>query len=286
MTYTLQSKSLNYHLTLIFIAVALFPVVSQCAETPMASAAEKPASASPWGFNLSTYMWLPGVNSDFTVGPNTSSIDANFIDIVGKSRRFPLGFSGHFEAHYDRFAFFLDGSYFNMQLKPVASRISQGADVEMGIMDYGLMYRVLGANPSELRDYQGKKRPFMLDVYAGARTIWLGASTAISGPFGLIGRSPTVNSSFTSPIIGGRVGYDFTANWFVLVDGNIGGFGAQSVKLTGSAMGALGYRTAFFGVPASVEAGYKALYYNVDKSGPTSAKVTMNGPFIGLTGYW
>jgi len=48
----------------------------------------------------------------------------------------------------------------------------------------------------------------------------------------------------------------------------------------------LGYRTDFFGLPASVEAGYKLLHYNVDKSGPTAAKVTMNGPFIGLTGYW
>ena len=72
----------------------------------------------------------------------------------------------------------------------------------------------------------------------------------------------------------------------MLADGNIGGFGAQSVELTGGILGVLGYRTDFFGIPASVEAGYKLLHYNVDKNGPTAAKVTMNGPYIGLTGYW
>ena len=41
----------------------------------------------------------------------------------------------------------------------------------------------------------------------------------------------------------------FTPHWFVLVDGNIGGFGVQDVKFTGAVMGALGYRTTFFTFP-------------------------------------
>jgi hypothetical protein len=281
-----QSKLFIHTVILASLAAGLFSVSARSAETPTAPVPEKPSSASPWGFNLTTYMWLPGVNGDFTAGSRSSSVDNNFIDIVDKSRRFPLGFSGHFEAHYDRFAFYLDGNYFDMQLKPVANRISQGVDVEMGIMDYGLMYRIFGAKASEIPAYQGKKRPIMLDVYAGARTIWLGASAAISGPFGLIERNPTVNGSFTSPIIGGRFGFDFTPNWFVMVDGNIGGFGAQSVDLTDTILGAVGYRMTLFGVPASIEAGYKALHYEVNQNGPTATNVTMNGPFMGLTGYW
>jgi hypothetical protein len=71
-----------------------------------------------------------------------------------------------------------------------------------------------------------------------------------------------------------------------MIDGNVGGFGAQSVDLTAGGLGILGYRTTFFGVPASVEAGYKVLYYDVDKNGPTSTTATLNGPVIGLTGYW
>ena len=69
-----------------------------------------------------------------------------------------------------------------------------------------------------------------------------------------------------------------------MLDGNVGGFVANNVSFTGSALWAVGYRTTQFGVPSTVEAGYKALNVNVDKR--IVADVTMRGPFIGLTGYW
>ena len=286
MPHPLQNKSFILSVALALLAAALFPASVLSEETSTAPALEKPANASNWGFNLTSYLWLQGLDGSVTSGSHTGSVDANFIDIVNKSRRFPLGFMGRFEAHYDRFALYLDGVYTNLRLKPKLDRISEGIDAEMGIMDYGLMYRIFGATPSEMPNYQGKKRPNLLEVYAGARTIWLGSSVALSGPFGLIQHTPAANSSFTSPVIGGRLGFDLTPHWFLLADGNVGGFGAQSVEFTGSILGVLGYRTTFFGVPASVEAGYKALSYNVDKGGPTAANVTLNGPFIGLTGYW
>jgi len=64
-----------------------------------------------------------------------------------------------------------------------------------------------------------------------------------------------------------------------------GGFGVDNVSFTGSALGAVGYRTTLFGVPSTVQAGYKALTVNVDKP-IVAADVTLHGPFIGLTGYW
>lgn len=268
-----------YRLILPFLIAVLFSASVQAEQL-----AEK--SSDHWGFSLTTYAWLPGVNGKFSVGSNSRPIDASFIDIVDKSRRFPLAFNGRFEAHYDRFAFYLDGNYMNIKLKPRFDRISDGVNAELGIMDYGLMYRIFGANPSEMRNYQGKKRPNVLDVYAGARTIWMGSSLLLSSPLGLVNRTPTANTSFTSPIIGGRIGVDLTPDWFVMVDGNIGGFGAQSVELTSNLLGVIGYRTAAFDVPVSIEAGYKALYYKVDKNGPTSTNVTLHGPFIGFTGYW
>ena len=71
-----------------------------------------------------------------------------------------------------------------------------------------------------------------------------------------------------------------------MADASIGGFGAQNVDFTVSLVGLVGYKTRFFGMPASVEAGYKALRYNVGHGGPVSANSTLNGPFIGLSGYW
>ena len=39
---------------------------------------------------------LTGIDGSFSAGQR--------IDIVGKSRRVPLGFMSHFEAHYERYA--------------------------------------------------------------------------------------------------------------------------------------------------------------------------------------
>ena len=72
----------------------------------------------------------------------------------------------------------------------------------------------------------------------------------------------------------------------MLADGNFGGFDAQNVDFTGSLMGLVGYRMSLFGHLASVEAGYKALRYKVDPEGSLATSVTLNGPFIGLSGQW
>jgi hypothetical protein len=190
------------------------------------------------------------------------------------------------EVHYERFGLFVDGNYMNIQLKPLFGAVSQGINTEMGLMDYGLIYRVFGVKSSEIPSYQGKKRPNALDVYAGARTLWLGNSVDFSGPFGLVQRSAEKGRSFTAPLLGGRFMVDFSPQWFVMGDFNFGGFGADNVSFTGGLLGLLGYRTSLLDVPVSVEAGYRAIRYNVGSGGPVAANVTLNGPFLGLTGYW
>ncbi len=63
-------------------------------------------------------------------------------------------------------------------------------------------------------------------------------------------------------------------------------FGFRRMDFTGSLTGLVGYRMSFFGHLASVEAGYKALRYKVDPEGSLATSVTLNGPFIGLSGQW
>jgi hypothetical protein len=286
MPHLLQKKSSPRQLALAFLAAALFPASVYSAETPKTLDLDRPVGTSPWGFNLTTYLWLPGIDGSITAGQRTGSADVNFIDIVNKSRRVPLGFMGHFEVHYERFAFYMDGNYINLRLNPAFGRISEGINTELGLMDYGLMYRIFGAKASEIRNYQGKKRPNMLDVYLGARTLWLDNSVSLSGPLGLIQLSASTSHSFTSPLLGSRIAFDLTPNWYVMTDFSFGGFGVQSVDFTGSILGEVGYRTTAFDIPISLEAGYKAVHYQVDRDGPTATRATLNGPFIGLTGYW
>ncbi len=236
---------------------------------------------NPWSFNLSLYTWLPGISGDLGVGRYGKSVDASFIDIAGKLSNFPMAFNGHFEAHYEKLGLFLDGNYMGMDFKPRFDRVSSGLSMEMGIMDYGVMYCVFGPSASErVGNWSNKSNSNLLELYAGGRSIWLGNQLDL-----IRGISVSGSKSFTAPIIGGKVMVEFSPHWFALVDGNVGGFGADNVSFTGGALGLVGYRTRFFDLPTSVEAGYKVLQVSMNK-GFVGADVTLNGPFIGLTGYW
>jgi hypothetical protein len=237
----------------------------------------------PWAFNLTLYMWFPGLDGNFSAGPLSDSVNLSFIDIARKLRSFPMAFNGHLEAHYDRLGFYMDGNYLDLKFEPRFDRgIAKGLSTELGVMDYGVTYRLFGSAASErIAHWDEKPASNILDVYAGGRSIWLGNQLEFRGIGSFSG-----SKTFTAPIIGGRIVAEFLPKWFLMLDGNVGGFGVDNVKFTGSALGSVGYRTRLFGVPASAEAGYKALKVDVGSGGAVAANMTLNGPFIGLTGYW
>ena len=242
---------------------------------------EADAVQDPWAFNLSTYLWLPSVYGDFSAGPFNKSSDPSFINIMQKQRNFPMAFNGHFEAHYERLGFYLDGNYFGLDFRPLRDEgYSKGLSTRLGIMEYGASYRLFGPSASErIAHWDEKSNSNILDIYAGGRTIWLGNEAEFGGI------SASSNASISVPLVGGRVIVDFSPKWYIMLDGSVGGFGVDNVSFSGSALGTVGYRTTLFDVPASVEVGYKALSVNVDKPHLT-ADIVMHGPFIGLTGYW
>ena len=148
-------------------------------------------------------------------------------------------------------------------------------------MDYGVSYRLFGSTASErVAHWEEKSRSNILEIYAGGRTIWLGNEATFS-------RLGTVsnNKSVTAPLVGSRIIVEFFPMWFASLDGSVGGFGVDNVNFMGSALGTVGYRTRLFGVPASVEVGYKALSVKLEKPVLTT-DIIMHGPFLGLTGYW
>ncbi|MFM8331082.1 MAG: hypothetical protein ACKN9T_05285 [Candidatus Methylumidiphilus sp.] len=244
--------------------------------------ASKPADAH-WAFNLSLYTWLAGLNGNFSVGPLSQSVDVNFIDIVNKSRRPPLGVNGRIEANYDRFGVFLNGGYLSIRMSPAMQNFSRGLDTDLGQMDYGLSYRLFGPAAAEAPNWQGKKQPNRLDVYVGGRTLLLENGIEIRLPLRVV--APSASHSFTSPIIGGRFIVDFTPDIFMQADANGGGFGVDNVSFTGGITGLVGYKLSAFDIPLSIQVGYKAIRYDVN-GGAMRTRATLNGPFFGLTSYW
>jgi len=270
------------------VLVALLLAPASHADEPArpADEASEPTTNSPWGFNLTAYLWTSGLKGNLSAGPFSRSIDSSFIDINNKSRRFPLGFMGRVEGHYDRFGLFLDGNYMDIALKPILGNVGSGIDNSVGILDYGAKYRIFGAIAADTPAYKGQRRPNMLEVYAAGRTIWLDNSVTLTAPVSRLEANLHTSNAFTSPILGGRFMVDFTPEIFMLVDANGGGFGVQSDTFTGSVTGLVGYRLMDLDIPLSIQAGYKALRYDVDKGGPIQTSATLNGPFLGVTGYW
>ena len=264
-----------------FKPLILVTALAMTANVHGAETTDKVSVKKPWAFDLNTYLWLPRIDGNFTSGPFETSASPSFIDIMGKLRNFPMTFNGHFNAYYDRFGFYLDGSYMGLDFRPQVSRgESKGVSMRMGIMEYGASYRLLGSQASErVSNWSENPRSYSFDIYAGARTIWLGNQAE----FALV--SVSSNKSVTAPVLGGRVMVDISPKWYVLVDGSVGGFGVDKVNFTSSALGTIGYRTRLFDVPASVEAGYKMLNVQINGTDLTS-DITMHGPYMGLTGYW
>lgn len=257
----------------------LLTVGGASAEGPPVAA----SAADPWAFNLTMYAWLAGVNGTYRAGPISRSVDVSFIDIAGKLSNVPIAFMGRFEAHYERFGFYLDGNYMDLTFsnrRGPRGLTNIGLSTQLGLMDYGLMYRLAGPAPSERSNWVGKKQPNRLDVYVGGRTFWLDNTLNPRN-------APDVSTSatLTAPVFGGRFLFDITPDWFVMADGNLGGFGADNVDFTGVLQGLVAYRTSVFDVPASVELGYRALRINV-QTGRQENNTTLNGPFAGFTAYW
>lgn len=242
----------------------------------------EPTTSSPWGGNLTLYMWFPGVKGNYSAGPLSESVNASFIDIAGKLRNFPMAFMGRLEGYYDRAGLFLDGNYMQMDFKPrFDNGITKGLSTQLSLIEYGGVYRLFGA-PASLRHdhWEEQGRSNSLDVYVGARTIMMTNSISTQG-----NRNPSANATLTAPMIGGRGTVEFSPSWFVTADLNIGGFGVDNVNLTGAITGLVGYKTRLFGQPVSFDAGYKAL--RVDISKPIiESRTTFNGAFLGVTTYW
>ncbi len=259
---------------------------AQAAAADTTSEATAAAEAtSPWSFNLTPYLWLPGVTGSYRAGPKSKAVDVNFINIADNLDSFPLAFMGRFEAHYERFGFYLDGVYANLNFKDRTGPhglAGVGLTTDLGVMDYGLMYRLFGASPADRSNWQGKKTSSnRLDVYVGGRTLWL---TNTLDPKRVSERS--ASATLTAPIIGGRFGIDINPDWFVMADGNLGGFGADNVSFTGNLQGMVGYRFHMGELPASAELGYRALRITTEPTKRIETNTTLHGPFVGLSMFW
>jgi hypothetical protein len=185
------------------------------------------------------------------------------------------------ELGHKKWTAYVDGVYDKIGVDNVSGPVGL-ADIdvttELGIVDFGLMYRLYECPASEGEG--GAPRVTTLDGYVGGRfqTVSLELDPA---------NFPSVDhdKSWVDPIVGAKVGYPFGDRWVLRVWGDIGGFGVAS-DLTWSATGLLGYQFQLFGLDTELVGGYRAIGTDYSSGSGTNKfvwDVVMHGPIIGLT---
>ncbi len=224
-----------------------------------------------WQVTFTPYLWAAGLSGDVTVRGVTAVPDASFLDVEEASDSL-IGFQGHLEVTRGRLGGFADVFYMKLGVDD-AGRTRLDIRNRMWLVEFGLQYRLLDTTGAE-------GRGIALDAYAGGRYSDLQIDLDTRG-------APSVNqsASWVDPIVGGQAIFGLTERFFIVVRGDIGGFGAGS-DFAWSALGLLGYRWRGAGLEWAVLAGYKALgqdYTSSSGSRRFQWDTTMHGPIVGLS---
>jgi hypothetical protein len=224
-----------------------------------------------WHVTLTPYAWAPAFDGDVTVRGVSASLDASFIDIMEETD-LAVGLAGHLEVTRGRFGVFGDGVYIKTKVEDAGTT---GLDVttRMWFLEFGGQYRLLDTTTDRVPG-------ITFDLYGGGRYTFLELGLDTQGA-----PSTKQKKSWVDPIVGVRFGLHFSRNVFLLLSGDVGGFGVGS-DFAWSAVGLLGYKWQAAGLEWAVLAGYKALGQDYT-SGPSNGQfrwdTTMHGPVLGLS---
>jgi hypothetical protein len=226
---------------------------------------------SAWRVTVTPYLWAAGLSGDVTARGTTASPDASLLDILEATDSL-IGLQGHVDVMRGPLGGFADVLYLKLRVEDVGAT---GIDLENRVwyVEFGLQYRLL-----DRRDEEG--RGIALDAYAGGRYSYLELDLDTRG-------APSLNQSqsWVDPIVGAQVHVGLGEHVFLLVRGDIGGFGVGS-DFAWSATGLVGFRWRGAGLEWALLAGYKALSQDYSTgSGRQQFRwdTTMHGPVVGLS---
>jgi hypothetical protein len=238
------------------------------------------ADDSAWHVALTPYVWAAGVYGDVTAKGLTAPVSASFIDVVENTDSI-IGLQGRLEVSRGRWGGFVDGTYLKLGVDDIGpTRIDM--ITKLALVDFGIRYRAIDttAAPDPFQPVPGTAPPgVVLDLYGGGRFWWLDVELEPEA-VGSVGQS----RSWADPIVGVRLIANLTEKLFLVVGGDVGGFGVSS-DFTWSTLGLIGYRFSMFGADASVVAGYRALgddYSSGEGRRSFRWDTVMHGPVLGL----
>jgi hypothetical protein len=274
----------------VWTVIALLVLVAVGASSAAAAEDETtPAEApSKWRLDVLPYAWDPGIRGSLNVDGNLVTVDVTPIDVLkllfhGNA----FAAAGYFELAYDRFSVFADtfGGYAEVRVDEeittqLCTRSVRAKDeTKFVIGDVGFGYR-LGQ-----WSLPGRRRPFTLGVYTGARYMYLSSKLdATGGVSGGVQRSASVFESvaWADPLIGIRWSLPMLDWASVDFRGDIGGFGASSDLVWGLVgMTRISLPWKPFSTEPYLAAGYRVVAFDRSKSA-NSVDLQFRGPLLGL----
>lgn len=244
-----------------------------------ARAQEPSDRAEGWTFVASPYVWFLSIGGNVTVRGRSAPADASFSELFDKLN---FGFMGQLEARYGPFGVFVNPVYAHLSSDNTVGRTKVDTTVDTFLLDFGAYYRVgqwtLGDAPA------GETPRVALEPYIGGRIFSVDTEISFTGPRD-VDRKANKGQSWADPILGVRSIWELDNRWSVVIQADVGGFGASS-DITWQTIGLAGYRFGLFHERDTYAfAGYRALHDNYTDgsfAGKSGWNVTLQGPVLGL----
>jgi hypothetical protein len=248
------------------------------------------------------------INGDVTARGHTVEVNEDFFEIVEKSDSI-MALMGYFEARKGPISFFTDvvwadlgfPGHFDVSRSPlrrvnVTVKGNVQLDYESTIIQSGVFYQVAqwGDTASYTAlDVMGSARYWNQDVDVSLKLT--GTVTVDLERLGLqLKRSRSValaradDLEWVDPVVGGRIRHHLASGSDIVLEGDVGGFGAGSA-FSWQAVATYGFDVMCFGTPLRTVIGYRALAVDFSENGrfgKNGIDWVEHGPIMGVTLRW
>lgn len=237
-------------------------------QTPNAPTPPKAAPASDddgWHFNVTPYLWFPGVSGTVGALGHDIGVHASPGDLLSN---FHIGLMGNLEARKGRVVIPIDVMWIHLQ-------DNKGLPFDTGVNSVKLgLTETLVTPKIGYRIVDGEK--VKIDALVGFRYWYLGESAAFQ-PQLFDGFSKS--QSWVDGVAGGKFEFALSPKASITVAGDAGGGGSQ---LDYQAVGVLGFRISRIAI---LDLGYRYLYVNYLGNLPASVLLNAHtsGAVLGVT---
>jgi hypothetical protein len=228
-----------------------------------------PANDDQWHLSVSPYLWFPGVHGTVGAFGRDVGFKASATDLLS---HFRFGIMGIAEARRNRLLTSLDLMYMRL-----------GEDNALPFPGLGATSANLTANLFILTPKVGlrliNQEKLKADFLTGIRYWHFGENLNFSPS--ALGLNFSKSQNWVDPLVGGRMEGALSPKAVMTIAGDVGGWGTGS-QLEYQVAGLLGYKIK----PAmTLQAGYRYMYFDYQKSGGASAivKTAMSGIILGVT---